>query len=348
MARSRLAPLPQLLGPILACTMYGGAHAAELGEAMVRSYLGQQLVANIELAALDEPALLVQVRLASPDVYRGASLGMSPVLSSLNMSVMRRDGRQFLHITSLKPVESEHLHLFLELGDGGRRSVRLATLSLSPDPHPAPPPLPPQPPPEPARTRVATPEPEPPPRQPEPVLPPKPAQAPPARLRPPVPALAAALVPARLPVTAGPAACVKQYSSAQIKTCAALDDKNAALTAQLVDLEAKVKVLQTVIGSGPAAAPASPQAAPAQAAAAVSKSKPQPGKKAAAPALWLWIAGAALLVLGGASAYALVRRKKKVKPAQPAKPAKPGFIASVKNRLRPGSPPAEPAEPVLE
>jgi hypothetical protein len=65
--------------------------AAELGDARVGSHAGQQLVADIELTSVEDATRPVQVRLASPDVYQGANLVMPPVLSSLNMNVMRRD-----------------------------------------------------------------------------------------------------------------------------------------------------------------------------------------------------------------------------------------------------------------
>lgn len=127
---------------LIACPASAWIHAAEIGEAHVASHIGQQLVADVELTSLENAAAPVQARLASADVYRGASIDMPPVLASLNMSVMRRDGRQFLHLTSLKPVDADHLHVYLELTDGGQRSVRLATLWLSPDPNPAPVPMP--------------------------------------------------------------------------------------------------------------------------------------------------------------------------------------------------------------
>ena len=45
-------------------------------------------------------------RIARPDVFRGANISMSPILGSLRLTVARRDGRVFLHITSLLPVGS--------------------------------------------------------------------------------------------------------------------------------------------------------------------------------------------------------------------------------------------------
>ncbi|WP_322404738.1 hypothetical protein [Massilia luteola] len=126
----------------LALAAFVPAHAAELGDPRVASHIGQPLVADVELTMLEDPATPVRVRVASPEVYDGAGIAMPPVLSSLNLSVMRRDGRQFLHVTSLRPVGADHVHLYLELVDKGDRAVRLATLWLTPDPNPAPAPAP--------------------------------------------------------------------------------------------------------------------------------------------------------------------------------------------------------------
>jgi hypothetical protein len=237
-------------------------HAAELGEARVSSHIGQPLVADIELSMLDDPAQAVSVRLASPEVYNGAGIAMPPVLASLNLSVMRRDGRQYLHVTSLRPVDSEHLHLYLELAEKGQRSVRLATLWLTPDPRPAPAPAPtpavvaaPAPAvvaaPAPAahaeaaaapvRTAASTPRPAPEVRKPAPA-----AEV--VRAKPKAPAAAALSIHAAQ--SAAPATCA--VPADQAKVCAALDGKNAALKAQLGALEGKVKSLQATLGAAPA------------------------------------------------------------------------------------------------
>ncbi|HEU4842653.1 MAG TPA: hypothetical protein VFT05_00190 [Burkholderiaceae bacterium] len=119
------------------------ARAAELGEASVRSYIGQQLAADIELVSLTPDEVNgLQVRLAPADVYQGASITMNPALATVHLSVVRREQRQFLHITTLKAIDASYLHLFLELGVAGRYDVRGATLWLQADPHPAPPPAP--------------------------------------------------------------------------------------------------------------------------------------------------------------------------------------------------------------
>jgi hypothetical protein len=366
-----------LLSALLVAAATTAGHAAELGEAQVLSHIGQALVADVELTLIEDPAAKVAVRLANPDVYRGANIAMPPVLSSLNMTVMRRDGRQFLHLTSLKPVERRILHVYLELVDGGQRSVRLVTLWLTPDPNPAPapPPLP-----LPVREPVAEPVKVPPAAAlhageeyvdvARPVPPaarkvlvkavPKPAP-----VRKPVPAPLAA-VPAEAP------ACAPQAANEHLNACVALGEKNAALHQQLGKLEEKVKVLQ---GAVPVAIPA---AVPAPAPAPAAKEAPQDAPKGAprihrkpkkveppeAETPWLLIGGAIGAVLAiSALVLAVLRRRKRSsfgkipaahKPAKLPKAGevepKPHFMAAVKARLMPGrAREATPqAEPVAE
>jgi hypothetical protein len=280
----------------VACTILAAActllHAAELGDVRVASHSGQPLVADIELSMLDDPATPVTVRLASPEVYSGAGIAVPAVLSSLNLAVMRRDGRQFLHVTSLRPVDADHVHLYLELVDKGQRAVRLATLWLTPDPSPvvvAPPVVAAAVPaalaasvaaPAPAAARGAASA-----RASAPVAPAMPAHVPvhvPSPVRAPMPARAhgeaAVAAPAPAPIVVKPArpavlakpvpaaavqppACVRQPDEAQ--ACTVLGAKNADLRAQLVRLEDKVKGLQARLGVTPAdhVLPPSPLAA---------------------------------------------------------------------------------------
>jgi len=262
------------LSTLVLLAAFGTAHAAELGEARVSSHIGQPLVADIELAMIDDPAQAVGVRVASPEVYHGAGIAVPPVLANLNLSVMRRDGRQFLHVTSLRPVASEHLHVYLELTDKGQRTVRLATLWLTPDPNPAPAPAP-APPAAPVIAPAMLPAPV---RKPAAVRRPEPAaagpadeesgkQPAPAKARPQVrPAAepthaapkAAAMkaaapppLPIHAPQAAAPAACAQQVEQAGV--CAALDGKTAELNAKIGTLEGKVKSLQATLGAAPAA-----------------------------------------------------------------------------------------------
>jgi hypothetical protein len=296
---------------LLACGAFAGAHAAELGDARVGSHIGQQLVADIELTALDDPAHAVQVRLASPDVYRGATVDMPAVLASLNMGVMRRDGRQFLHVTSLTPVQADHLHLFVELGDGGRRTVRLATLWFTPDP-----------------------------------TPPAPAPAP-LVVEPPPLALPLTKAPAPTPVkmTRAPVAqaCPRQPVAGADPVCAALDGKSAELRAEVAKLEEKVKVLQAAAQSRAVTAPkAAP--VPTKTAAVPAKAVPARAQPAAVPvkAVPVRVGTAAVpakAVPAHARAVAVAARALQpqqvsaavVKPeavASSEKPAKPGPVAA--------------------
>jgi pilus assembly protein FimV len=116
------------------------ARAAELGDIAVRTYLNQPLTADIELVMLspDEAAEGVPVRLAGANIYQGANVRMHPALAGARMSVQRKEGRLFVHIVTLQPVDTEVVHLFLELGSGSRAVVRAATVWLTPEPPGAP------------------------------------------------------------------------------------------------------------------------------------------------------------------------------------------------------------------
>nr|WP_314546801.1 hypothetical protein [uncultured Massilia sp.] len=260
--RTRRSITILLTTAVAAGAFLASARAAELGDARVASHIGQQLVADVELTMIEDPAAPVQVRLASPEVYRGAGIAVPPALSSLTLTVMRRDGRQFLHATTLRPVDSDHLHLYVELVDKGQRAVRLVTLWLTPDPNPAPPPVP-----LPAPAPVLLPPTAARPAAPAPAPAPAPVAAPKRELKPDVkPAAPAAAAAPKLPrpmpafklpaaghADARPAACSAQADES--KACAALGTKNDELRAQLGKLEEKVKSLQAKLGM-PGAAPA--------------------------------------------------------------------------------------------
>lgn len=323
---------------ILTCALLAGAaQAAELGEPRVSSFIGQPLVADIELTMLEDAANPVQVRLAHPNVYRGASIGMPAVLSTLRMSVMRRDGRQFLHVTSLGKVESEHLHLYLELADGTQRTVRLATLWLAPDPNPAPPPVPVVAPPVPARAaepapKLAAPKPAPArPKLPAPVKP-KPAIVPPEPATP--------APPKAEPPPAG-GACAPQ-PKAQVDACVVLGAKNAMLREQLGQLEDKVRVLQVAAGAAPASSVQAP-VAPQQQVHRLKKKKPEPPPEEGSP--WLLAAlGAGVLALLAGLVFALRARRAAKRGEGP----RVGLGARLKARLGRKPLPASTLEPTLD
>lgn len=326
---------------LLICALLAGAsQAAELGEPRVSSHIGQSLVADVELVMLDDPAKPVAVRLAHPEVYRGAGIDMAPVLSTLTLSVMRRDGRQFLHVTSLKPVDTPHLHLYLELQDGSQHNVRLATLWLSPDPNPAPPPAPA---PLPVAAAVQAPVVAQVPVQPAkaPALPvarpPAPKPAPKPALPKPAPKEEAPPADKHL-AAAPPAACAPQPVP-DTNACVVLGAKNAMLREQLGQLEDKVKVLQVAMG-----APASSVMPP------VKPYKPKKKKEEPPPAPEMpWaLAGGAIAAVLALLALLLVRRRRK--GARPARRAEPtvGLLARLRARFQRKPAPPKVAEPTLE
>ncbi|WP_206085772.1 type IV pilus assembly protein FimV [Massilia polaris] len=313
------------LGGLLA-----SAHAVELGEVAVRSHIGQPLVADIELTGFAADGGTVDARLAHPDVFQGANIGMHPVLPSVRMSVMRRDGRQFLHITSIAPVQTQYVHLFLDLGEGGRRNVRAASLPLTPDPRPAPPP--------PAPTPAA------------PVPIPLAAAAVPKPVAP-------APKPAAAVVRAVAAACpTPRYSDEEILSCATRDYKNAMLSAQIVELEEKVKALQAALDvPAPAAPVALPAIKPAKAApppirtAPRTKASPAPAKDAAFPWMWIGVALAALAAFA-VGTIVVLKRRSRVMVVAPERP-KSNLMGRLRDALhrdkRPGAPVEEAPEAVV-
>jgi hypothetical protein len=317
----------------LALLASAGAHSVELGEARVRSYIGQPLSADIELNGMENDLAPVQAALADKDVYRGANIAMHPALSGASISVIQREGKRYLRISSPRRVESDLVNVFFELTENGQRSVRQVSLWLKVDPSPAPPPAP-----------VAA----------KPAAEVMAAAAPVARIAKPVPppvapaVAGAAPLPVRAPVIApilraapavAPVACVAQFSAAQIASCTALDAKNAALNTQILDLEEKVKRLTVAMQAG--------ALVPAVAAPAVAKAAPKPlpskltpmGAAQAKPAgstpwLFIGIASAVVFAVIGLLLLLLTRKRKGTKVKPTAKVGL-GFIASVKNRLLP-------------
>ncbi len=274
------------------------ATAAELGEAAVRSYIGQPLVVDIELVALAPDELQnLQIRMANPDVYRGANIGLHPALAGAHLSIMRREQGQFLHLTTTKPIEAAYVHVFFELIAGERRSVRGTTLWLVADPHPEPPPAPEAP----AHVDAAHGS------EPDPV------------------ALTAARARAAMHNGGASAAACQRNAAIQAKACAALDYKNATLTAQIIELEQKVDLLQNAVEAKPAPAKLLPPPVLKQV------------KKEPVTPTWVWVAAgaAAGLVVLGLVAMIFMRRKKKAKAAAPAdEEAKPGLMARFKNMFK--------------
>jgi hypothetical protein len=354
----RQHPFFRLLGCVLTCVLIGvstHARAVELGDAQVRSHIGQPLSADIELTGIANDAATVQAGLADAEVYRGANIAIHPAVAALNIAITRRDGKRFLHLTSAKPVESEYVHIFFELNENGRRSVRQTTLWFTPDPNPAPlktAPVVAAAVPTAAAVAVPAAAPAKPPVQPRIAAAPvvaAPAVASPAVASPVAPVAVAPVrpMPALAAAIARPAACVQQFTAVQIGTCTALDAKNAALSAQIVELEEKVRRLTVAMQAGAVSkAPAAPARAVPTAVPEVLAPMGAPVRKPASAIPWLFIgiASAAVFALVAVLLYLLQRKRKAARPA-PAVRVSPGFMAGVRDRILPGRKAAETAAP---
>jgi pilus assembly protein FimV len=114
--------------------MPGLASAAGLGSLNVRSAIGQPFSAEIDLVSVEkeDPASL-SVRLASPEDYRKANLQFSPVVAALRLSIERRaDGRPYIKITSMRPVNEFVVDLLVELSWPSGRILREYRALLDP------------------------------------------------------------------------------------------------------------------------------------------------------------------------------------------------------------------------
>jgi len=132
-------------------------------------------------------------------------------------------------------------------------------------------------------------------------------------------------------------------SSEQVKACAAVDYKNGLLSAQIVELEEKVKALELAI-RGNAAFPE-----PAAKLAAAAPTAPPPAPKTVARKKegfpWMMSIGllALLVAIGGAAYYLL--KKRKARPVDPDAVAATAWYSRMAGKLKRTPKNAPPAEP---
>jgi hypothetical protein len=285
MFRHPVVQLARIAAGLALAAQLSGTQAAELGEARARSFIGQPLVAEIELTSLTQPGALVQVELASADVYKAANVAMP---AGLAMVVERRGARQFLRVRSSKAADYGHVNLFFELSEGGPHVVRAVTVWLTPNPVPAP--------------VVAAPV----------------ARAAPQAARPRTPPVAAKAV----------------------ENEEALKQQNGELTAKLVAVEDKMKVLQSTIGvdAAPVPVPAPvPVAAPVKVVAMLTKPVPVPVVlEPVRSRAWLWISlGTLLLLLLAGTVYFILKRGKAEEEAEAVETAPGNVWIRLRERFRP-------------
>jgi pilus assembly protein FimV len=133
-----------LTGVALAASLLlsGQAWALGLGRLTVQSALGETLRAEIDVTNITpEEASTLQLRVASPEVYRSAGIDYNAVLPSTQVALQRRpDGRTVLRVTSDRAVVEPFLDVILEVNWAAGRLVRAYTLLLDPPgSRPAPP-----------------------------------------------------------------------------------------------------------------------------------------------------------------------------------------------------------------
>jgi pilus assembly protein FimV len=108
-------------------------HAAGLGRLTVQSGLGEPLRAEVEITSLQPSEVdSLTARLGSPDAFRAAGIEYSPTLVSLRVVLDRRDGRPFLRLSSVRPIDDPFLDIIIELQWATGRLVREYTFLLDP------------------------------------------------------------------------------------------------------------------------------------------------------------------------------------------------------------------------
>ena len=107
--------------------------AADLGALRVLSASGDPLRAEIEIKSYtSEEAGTLQVKLASPDIYRQSQVDYQPVLSGLRLAVEdRENGRKVIEVSSTAPVEARVLDLLVELTWNMGRFIRQYSFVLN-------------------------------------------------------------------------------------------------------------------------------------------------------------------------------------------------------------------------
>ena len=95
----------------------GDALALSLGRLAVHSALGEPLRAEIEVTSISrEEASSLKAQVAGPDAFQTAGLDYNAMLIGLRVAVqMSVDGRVYLHLNSVNPVNEPFVDLILRI-----------------------------------------------------------------------------------------------------------------------------------------------------------------------------------------------------------------------------------------
>ncbi|TAJ77381.1 MAG: hypothetical protein EPO42_10145 [Gallionellaceae bacterium] len=118
-----------------ACLVWSGmAGAVGFGGINVTSSLGQPLVAEIELVAVEKAdKSSLNAKLASPDAFKGAGIDYPYALPKLKFHVeTRTNGDSYIRATSDQPVNEPFVSLLVELSWSSGRLLREYTFLLDP------------------------------------------------------------------------------------------------------------------------------------------------------------------------------------------------------------------------
>ncbi len=133
MSRSSLTRLARCSALCCVLSLSNLAGAAVLGDATVRSTLGQTLdadIAIVSLAAHEADSLMVRV--APPAAFADAGIDYLPLLRSLRVAVEKRGALYTVRLTSELTVSDPFVRFLLELNAGNSRIVREYTLLIDP------------------------------------------------------------------------------------------------------------------------------------------------------------------------------------------------------------------------
>jgi len=130
----RVKPMFKMSLVAAALTLPAAVHALGLGRLAVESYVGQPLVARIELLSTSKEELdTLSAKIADPSLYKQNNLTYQGVLSRARISLERGPGdTAYLRVTSSQPVTEPYLDLLVEANWASGRVVRDYTFLLDP------------------------------------------------------------------------------------------------------------------------------------------------------------------------------------------------------------------------
>ena len=111
------------------------SHALKLGDPVVRSYVGQPLVAEYPIVdSTPEELRRLSISLAKPEAYSTTRANFHPALKTSRLTVVNLDGKHSVVVTTEGPVEDSVLDIVFELTWAAGRMVQSSTVLIDPPP----------------------------------------------------------------------------------------------------------------------------------------------------------------------------------------------------------------------